>query len=318
MAKTKVEDKEEIKDEGSKTILDIIQENIEKFSKYFNKNTKSGEEPEMYPLIIFDTYEDFVEYKKYDKTGAGGIEKNILVIAYKGIQQHIPMTWEKFLATVFQYGYVTGCKNCWNCYELIFTNEGLENCINCFKSERSKNCKDCGYYDLTGSGGNIKDGVVDSNNCINCIECEDCNNCINCENCYKCNDCINCINSNCCIQCIYCEDCDSLDDKYSINCQYCNRCYGCKDCINCSYDNNTNKDCNWCEKCGNCKGCESCIKCKNCVNCTGCEECIDCNSCETCYDCDESDSLESQAHMYKTWEKNINDNYLRNYFYSVN
>ena len=82
MAKTKVEGKEEIKDEDSKTILDIIQENIEKYSKYFNKNTKSGEEPEpeMYPLIIFDTYEDFVKYKKYDKTGASGVgmELNML------------------------------------------------------------------------------------------------------------------------------------------------------------------------------------------------------------------------------------------------
>ena len=93
------------------------------------------------------------------------------------------MTWEEFLELIFQYGYITGCKNCWNCYELVFANEGLENCINCFKSEMSKNCKDCGYYDLTGSGRSVRDGVINSNNCINCIECESCENCSNCEGC---------------------------------------------------------------------------------------------------------------------------------------
>ena len=309
MAKTKVESEEEIKDDGSKTILDIIQENIETYSKYFNKNTKDGEEPEMYPLIIFDTYEDFVEYKKYDKRGTSGVGMELLNSLFISAQELQPMTWEEFLTMVFHYGYITSCKNCWNSFE------GLgcvlcEDCLNCVDCQNSKNCKDCGNTILNGASP--KAGVENSNNCINCFICKYCNNCLKCLSCNYCDNCLDCYECKYSKQCIGCEDCNKSDDKYCINCQYCNGCLGCSDCIKCS------NECTTCEKCGGCSGCESCIKCRNCVNCTGCEECIGCNSCVTCYDCDDSNELESQAHMYKTWEKDLNDNYLRDYFYFVN
>lgn len=293
MAKTKVESEEEIKDEGSKTILDIIQENIENF----NKNTKGGEEPGKYPLILFDTYEDFIEFKKYDKTGANGVGMELANDMYEVIQKQMPMEWEDFLEMLLNNGEGTLNKDCWNTCESMGSAFCVR-CINCWSTRYSKNCKDCGNNLLINPSGDNPNQYC--NNCINCKSCNYCDNCLDCNDCSYSK------------QCIGCEDCNKSDDKYCVNCQYCNGCLGCNDCIKCS------DECTTCEKCGGCSGCESCIKCRNCVDCTGCEECIGCNSCITCYDCDYSNELEDVQHWYKTWEKDLNNNYLKDYFYFVN
>jgi len=77
------------------------------------------------------------------------------------------------------------------------------------------------------------DGVIDNNECTDCI---DCSYCFFSDNCNECTDCIDCS------YCFFSDNCNECTD--CTNCDYCTNCTNCDYCTACDYS----------YKCRNAKG----------------------------------------------------------------